>query len=196
MKDSQSFSHCNADSLQNLSSICTFKCRLDTAVCNCIFGPKLSMIRIIIYTCTKESTRLQYFNIATRSACGHQQPLLGPKGRTDDNVLHHLSGCSWKALGLHGEQAKKNNKFSVGHSLRIIHIQAICSSTCDGILSWVPCEMEQLCWEVKRISIGINTLVFSTCSIIVKWWLGEHNNLVEILELMLKRTSHLSEHHG
>ena len=182
--------------MQNLSSICTFKCRLDTAVCNCIFGPKLSMIRIIIYTGTKESTRLQYFNIATWSACGHQQPLLGPKGRTDDNVLHHLSGCSWKALGLHGEQAKKNNKFSVGHSLRIIHIQAICSSTCDGILSWVPCEMEQLCWEVKRISIGINTLVFSTCSIIVKWWLGEHNNLVEILELMLKRTSHLSEHHG
>ena len=196
MKDSQSFSHCNADSLQNLSSICTFKCRLDTAVCNCIFGPKLSMIRIIIYTCTKESTRLHVLQHSNKVILWRSAASSGPQGQ---NWWQRPEPSLWlqlKALGLHGEQAKKNNKFSVGHSLRIIHIQAICSSTCDGILSWVPCEMDQLCWEVKRISIGINTLVFSTCSIIVKWWLGEHNNLVEILELMLKRTSHLSEHHG
>ena len=67
--------------MQNLSSICTFKCRLDTAVCNCIFGPKLSMIRIIIYTCTKESTRLHVLQHSNKVILWRSAASSGPQGQ-------------------------------------------------------------------------------------------------------------------
>lgn len=130
-----------------------------------IFGSKLSMFRIIIYTCTKESTG--------RSPVAQQWVILwtsAASGPIGWNWRQCPAPSLWLQLKGPGPSPrasqKKNNKFSVGHSLRIIHIQAICSSTCNGILGRVPCEVEQLCWEVKWIPISINALIFSACNYI------------------------------
>lgn len=138
-----------------------------------IFGSKLPMFRIIIYTCTKESTGRSLLAQHWWS-CGHQR-LLAPRGE-----LTTMS-CTISLVAVEGpwafaESKPQKNKFSVGHSLRIIHIQAICSSTCNRILGRVPCEVEQLRWEVEWIPISINALIFSTCNRIGRWWLREQNN--------------------
>lgn len=54
---------------------------------------------------------------------------------------------------------------SLACSLCVIHVQAICGGTRNGVLSWVPCKMKQFCWKVIRNSIGVNACIFSTCTI-------------------------------
>jgi len=69
--------------------------------------------------------------------------------------------CIWKANALTSTK-NKNIQSSLACSLCVIHVQAICSGTRDGVFSWVPRKMKQFCWEVIRISNGLNACIFST----------------------------------
>lgn len=102
-------------------------------------------------------------SIRTNLVDDHRLPLVGPSHRIDNNFLHlDTWTCERPSLSLQAN--KKTTKTPYHVPLCVIHVQAICDSTRDGVLSWVPRKMEQFCWQVVRISISVNACIFSTCT--------------------------------